>query len=449
MTYRTNTCGELRKKDEGKQVKLAGWVQSIRLTGKFGFIDLRDRYGITQIFLNDSFLDQLKEIKRESVVAIEGLVKVKPKANPKLETGEIEITAEKLDVLSAAEQLPMELDETIESTEETRLRYRYLDLRKERMRKNLELRHKVTFAVREFMDSENFLEIETPLLAKSTPEGARDYLVPSRVNKGKFYALPQSPQLFKQLLMISGFDRYFQIVKCLRDEDLRADRQPEFTKIDIEMSFIEQDDILDMCERLMQHVFKKVLDVELKIPFDRLTYEEAMKKYKSDKPDSRKQGEQFKFLWVVDFPMFEYSEEDKKYKAMHHPFTMPSTDDFSDMSKVLSKGYDLVLNGWEIGGGSLRIFDTEIQQKVFTALGIDEKEAKSKFGFLLDGMKYGNPPLGGIAFGLDRLVALMAGETSIREVIAFPKKKDAEDLMTEAPSEVSKEQLDELGLKLK
>jgi len=311
------------------------------------------------------------------------------------------------------------------------------------------LRHKITFAVREFLNSEDFLEIETPLLAKSTPEGARDYLVPSRVNKGKFYALPQSPQIFKQLLMISGFDKYFQIVKCLRDEDLRADRQPEFTQIDIEMSFIEQDDILSMCEGLMKSVFKKVLDVELELPFKRMTYKEAMEKHKSDKPDIRKEGEKFKFLWVIDFPMFEYSEEDDRYKAMHHPFTMPSTDDFSDMGKVLSKGYDLVLNGWEVAGGSLRIFNTEMQAKVFSALGLGEEEAKSKFGFLMEAMKYGNPPLGGIAFGLDRLIALMAGETSIREVIAFPKTKDALDLMTKAPSDVTQEQLDELGLKLK
>lgn len=446
MVYRTKNCGELRKEHEGEHVKLAGWVQSIRLTGKFGFMDLRDRYGLTQVFLNDSFLTQLKDVKRESVVAVEGKVKVKPKPNPKIKTGEVELVAEKFEVLSPAEQLPMELD--IESTEETRLKYRYLDLRKDRMKNNLLLRHKVAFATREFLDSEDFVEIETPLLAKSTPEGARDYLVPSRINKGKFYALPQSPQIFKQLLMIAGFDKYFQIVKCLRDEDLRADRQPEFTQIDIEMSFIEQDDILSLCERLMKHVFKKVLDVGLKIPFERLTYKEVMEKHKTDKPDLRKK-EQFKFLWVVDFPMFEYSEEDKKYKAMHHPFTMPNTTDFSDMSKVLSKGYDLVLNGWEVAGGSLRIYNTEMQSKVFSALGISEEEAKAKFGFLMEAMKYGNPPLGGIAFGLDRLVAVMAGETSIRDVIAFPKNKDAVDLMAKAPSPVTKEQLDELGLKLK
>ncbi|MBS1266650.1 MAG: Aspartate--tRNA(Asp/Asn) ligase [Candidatus Woesearchaeota archaeon] len=447
--YRTKNCGELRKKHEGQEVKLAGWVHSIRIGGKFGFMDLRDRYGITQIFFKEKFTEQLKDIKRESVVSVSGKVKAKPKANPKLQTGEVELTAEELKILSPAEPLPMELDESIESTEETRLSYRYLDLRKPRMQKNLILRHKTAFAVREFLNKEGFIEIETPLLAKSTPEGARDYLVPSRVNKGKFYALPQSPQIFKQLLMIAGYDKYFQIVKCLRDEDLRADRQPEFTQIDIEMSFIEQDDILSMCERLVKHVFKKVLNIELEIPFQRMTYKEAMEKHNSDKPDLRKEGDKFKFLWVVDFPMFEYSEEDDRYKAMHHPFTMPNTIDFSEMDKVLSKGYDLVLNGWEVGGGSLRIFNTEMQEKVFSALGLSEEEAKSKFGFLMEAMKYGNPPLGGIAFGFDRLVALMAGETSIREVIAFPKNKDAEDLMTKAPSDVSKEQLDELGLKLK
>jgi aspartyl-tRNA synthetase len=449
MTYRTHNCGELRKEHSGQTVKLAGWVDTIRLQGKFGFMDLRDRYGITQIFFGSDFLKELQLLKRESVIAVEGLVKVKPKANPKLATGEIELEAKTFEMLSPAKQLPMELDESVESTEETRLKYRVIDLRKPRLKNNLILRHKIALAVRQFLSSETFLEIETPLLGKSTPEGARDYLVPSRINAGKFYALPQSPQLFKQLLMIAGYDKYFQIVKCLRDEDLRADRQPEFTQIDIEMSFITEEDIISVCERMLQHIFKEVLNEELKIPFERITYDEAMAKYKTDKPDLRKEGERFHFEWVVKFPMFEYSEEDSRYKAMHHPFTLPETLDFSDMDKVKAKAYDIVLNGWEIGGGSLRIYNSETQSKVFTALGIGEEEAKAKFGFLLEAMEYGNPPLGGVAFGLDRLAALLAGETSIKEVIAFPKNKNAEDLMTGAPSVVSAEQLDELGIKLK
>ncbi|MFH1399801.1 MAG: aspartate--tRNA ligase [Candidatus Woesearchaeota archaeon] len=447
MAYRTKTCGELRKEHNGQSVKLAGWVDTVRASGKIGFLDIRDRYGITQVIVKGDLVNKIKELRRETVIGVEGLVKVKPQANPKLATGEIEVEASKLEVLAPADALPMELDESVESTEETRLRYRYLDLRKERMKNNIILRHKAAFAVREFMNREGFLEIETPFLAKSTPEGARDYLVPSRVNKGKFYALPQSPQLFKQILMIAGFDKYFQIVRCMRDEDLRADRQPEFTQIDIEMSFVEMDDIIAVCEQLVKYVFKKVLDVELQIPFERITYDEAMAKYESDKPDLRKPGEKFKFEWVVGFPMFEYSEEEQRFKAMHHPFTMPASLDFSDMKSVKAKAYDLVLNGWEVGGGSIRIFNPEVQQKVFAALGIGEEEAKQKFGFLLEAMRYGNPPIGGIAFGFDRLVAMMAGEVSIREVIAFPKNKDAADLMTGAPSDVSKAQLDELGIK--
>jgi len=449
MAYRTHNCGELRKEHNGQTVKLAGWVDTIRAQGKFGFVDLRDRYGITQLFFGTEFMKDLQSLKRESVISVEGLVKVKPKANPKLATGEVEVEAKKLEILSPAIQLPMELDESIESTEETRMKYRVLDLRKPRLRNNIILRHRLAFAVREFLNTEGFLEIETPLLGKSTPEGARDYLVPSRVNPGKFYALPQSPQLFKQLLMIAGYDKYFQLAKCLRDEDLRADRQPEFTQIDMEMSFITEEDIMGVCERMMRHVFKQVLNEEIKIPFERITYDEAMTVHNSDKPDLRKPGEKYHFEWVTEFPMFEFSEEDQRYKATHHPFTMPDTLDFSDMGKVKSRAYDLVLNGWEIGGGSLRIYNKEMQSKVFSALGIGEEEARMKFGFLLDGMEFGNPPLGGLAFGLDRLTALMAGETSIKEVIAFPKNKNAEDLMTGAPSDVGEDQLSELGIRKK
>lgn len=446
MAYRTHTCGELRKGDAGKQVILSGWVDTLKIMKKFAFLNLRDRYGTTQVFFDETFLPDLKNLKRESVITVEGTVKEKPSPNPKLATGAVEVAATKLTVLSQAKALPMELDENITSTEETRLTYRYLDLRKPRLQRNLALRHKLTTAVRTFLDKEGFLEIETPFLAKSTPEGARDYLVPSRIHKGTFYALPQSPQLFKQLLMIAGYDKYFQIVRCFRDEDLRADRQPEFTQIDMEMSFIEEDDLFDVIERMIQHVFKHVLGVDITIPFERLNYADVMKQHGTDRPDLRAPGEDFHFSWIINFPMFEYSEEEGRYKAMHHPFTLPQNLEEKDPAKILARAYDLVLNGNEIAGGSLRIFDYNTQMRVFKLLGINEDEAKEKFGFLLDAMQYGNPPLGGIAFGLDRFAMLLVGEESIREVIAFPKNKDAEDMMLQAPSKVSKAQLDELGL---
>ncbi|MBU2634054.1 MAG: aspartate--tRNA ligase [Nanoarchaeota archaeon] len=436
---RTHTCSELSKKHLNKKVILCGWVDSIRSHGKVSFIDLRDRYGITQLFYPKKL-----DIKKETVIQVEGKVKEKPNPNKKLKTGSIEIDVEKLNVLSKSQSLPLEI-ENPDNTEETRLKYRYLDLRTKRMQHNLILRHKIFKAIRDYLDNENFLEIETPVLAKSTPEGARDYVVPSRVYKSKFFALPQSPQLFKQLLMISNFDKYFQIVKCYRDEDLRADRQPEFTQLDIEMSFIEEKDVYDLCEGLLKYVFKKALNKDIKIPFQRLPYEQAIKEYKTDKPDLRK-NEEFKFVWIVDFPMFEYSKEEKRYKSMHHPFTLPKEDDFRNIDKLKARAYDLVLNGSEIAGGSLRIFDKELQMKVFKALKIDEKEAKDKFGFLLEAMDYGCPPLGGIAFGLDRLMAIICNEVSIRDVIAFPKNKDAKDLMLDSPSNISKEQLKELGL---
>lgn len=559
--YRTHTCGELREKNEGEKVTLAGWVQKIRSHGNLTFIDLRDRYGITQITINE-----LKEkINKEDVIKVTGTVVKKPEPNKKLATGAIEVKAETIKILSKANPLPLDL-ENEETTEETRLKYRYLDLRRPRMQQNLILRHKAAKATRDYFDKKGFIEIETPILGKSTPEGARDYLVPSRVNKGKFYALPQSPQIFKQLFQIAGMDRYFQLAKCFRDEDLRADRQPEFTQIDVEMSFVEEEDIYEMMEGLIKHVWKETIGEEIKTPFQRITYEEAMKKYGSDKPDlrfgleikeltswakektelsifkeaktirgiitkgefSRKQikqleetgkiygakglawfkktkegleggiskyvkeeptgmnegeycfiiaGEEkttaealgairlklgkelrlikkeWKFAWVTDFPLLEWDEEEKRYVAMHHPFTSPKEEDRellkTNPEKARARAYDLTLNGIELGGGSIRIHDQELQKEVFQALKISEEEQEKKFGFLLKALSYGAPPHGGIAFGFDRMVMLLAGAENIREVIAFPKNKDAEDLMMEAPSEVRKEQLEELGIIIK
>ncbi len=459
---RTHTCGELSRKNTGDKVTLAGWVDSIRIAGKIGFLHLRDRYGRVQIFLDKELAHQFRNLNKEDIIQVEGEVKARPLSQVKGPgTEEIEVAAEKIKPLKEVPVLPLDLG--VESTEETRLKYRYLDLRKEEMQKNLALRHKLTFAIRKFMDEEGFLEMETPMLAKSTPEGARDYLVPSRTFPGRFFALPQSPQLFKQLLMVAGFDRYFQIVKCFRDEDLRADRQPEFTQLDVEQSFIDEEDIYSLMERLMKFAFKEVLDVEIKTPFPRITYEVAMQKYKTDKPDLREKKSsranesdgkerEFAFCWVTDFPMFEFSREENRLVSMHHPFTSPNIKDLkflhTEKEKVRSRAYDLVLNGWELGGGSIRISDEKLQSEVFKALGIGEEEAREKFGFLLDALQYA-PPHGGIALGLDRWVMIMAGQENIREVIAFPKNKEARDLMLDAPSEVGREQLDELGIKIK
>lgn len=450
---RTHTCGELSKKDAGKTVTLAGWVDSVRISGKIGFIHLRDRYGKTQIFLNKELAYEFRNLNKEDILQIIGKVKARPESQVKgAGTGEIELGAEKLIVLKKIPVLPLGLDEHIESTEETRLKYRYIDLRKPEMQQALALRHKLVKAVRDFLDKEHFLELETPILGKSTPEGARDYIVPSRTFPGNFFALPQSPQIFKQLLMVAGFDKYFQVARCFRDEDLRADRQPEFTQLDMEMSFIEEEDIYDLMERLMKYVFKQVLNQDIKVPFPRMSYATAMQKYRTDKPDLRKETkEEFSFLWVTEFPMFEFSVEENRYMSMHHPFTCPNMEDVKflhdNKDKVRSRAYDLVLNGTELGGGSIRISDADLQQEVFKALGLSEKEARSKFGFLLDALQFA-PPHGGLAFGLDRWAMLMAKKDSIREVIAFPKNKDAKDLMMDAPSQVSGEQLKELHLRL-
>ena len=448
-SLRTHTCGELNKKYVGKNVKLIGFVDSVRVQGKIGFLSLRDRYGVTQLIVKKDAKD-LVGVRKESVISIKGKVNARPPklVNKKMSTGEIEVEVASVEVLNNVPEMPLQLGK---ATEDTRLKYRYLDLRREEMQNSLEVRHKIIKSMRDYLDKEGFMEVETPILGKSTPEGARDYLVPSRVNKGKMFALPQSPQLFKQLLMVGGCDRYFQVAKCFRDEDLRADRQPEFTQLDMEMSFVTEEDIYSIHEKLLKHVFKEVLGVNLKIPFDRIPYAESMKKYKSDKPDLRKKGEKFKFAWITEFPLFEYNKEDKRYVSCHHPFTNIHSSDVSKLGKsydIRSRSYDLVLNGWEMGSGSVRISDSKLQAKVFKTLKISDKDAKDRFGFFVDALKFA-PPHAGFAIGIDRLVALITGCESIRDVIAFPKNKFAKDVMTDAPSKVSKEQLDVLGLKLK
>ena len=449
---RTHTCGELSEKDSGKKATLSGWVDTIRAHGSLVFIDLRDKYGKTQIVITKS-CPQLKEAKSlsvESCISIKGEVKKRKPGteNKDLLTGKIELLADSLIVFNKSPPLPFEINDPYVN-EDVRLKSRFLDLRSYKMQYNLELRHKLYKAILSHLDSRGFTWLDTPMLAKSTPEGARDYIVPSRVNPGQFYALPQSPQLFKQLFMISGLDKYFQIARCFRDEDLRADRQPEFTQLDIEMSFIEIDDIINEMELLMKYLFKELLDVELKIPFSRITYKDSLERYKTDSPDMRKKEEKFAFVWVVDFPAFEYNKEDKRYYALHHPFTSPQDNaDFSTPEKIKAKAYDLVLNGTEIGGGSIRIHSQQMQKKEFETLGINEKEAKEKFGFLLEALSYGAPPHGGIAFGLDRLTAIMTGNESIREVIPFPKNKSAQDIMLNAPSEISEQQLKEANISI-
>lgn len=449
---RTHTCGELREAEAGKKVKLCGWVQTLRAHGSVVFIDLRDRYGITQIVINKKCadFDMARGLALESCVSVSGEV-VKRKVgteNKDLPTGMIEVGCTKLEIFNSSPALPFMLnDESV--GEEVRLKYRYLDLRSNRLQQNMILRHKFYKAIHEVMDKHGFLSVDTPILYKSTPEGARDYLVPSRVHPGKFYALPQSPQLFKQLLMMAGYDRYYQIARCFRDEDLRADRQPEFTQLDVEMAFIDREDIISEMEAIVVYVFKHVLNVELKTPFPRISYEEAMKKYNSDKPDIRKKGENFAFLWVLDFPMFEYREEDKRWYAMHHPFTSPMPEsNFAKLGTIKAKAYDLVLNGVEVAGGSIRIHDRDVQNKVFRALGISEEEAQRKFGFLLEALSHGAPPHGGIAFGLDRLLQIMTSSSSIREVIAFPKNQAAQDVMLDTPSDVDSKRLVEAHIKV-
>ncbi len=578
---RTDLCGELRIGDVGREVVLNGWVARKRNLGGLVFCDMRDRSGISQIVFDDTTDQEVFEmadtLRSEYVIGVKGVVAERESKNPKMDTGDIEIQVSSLTIYSKAETPPIYIKDDDNVDESLRLRYRYLDLRKPGMQRNLAFRHKVAQVTRQFFSEEGFLEIETPTLDKPTPEGARDYLIPSRVNQGRFYALPQSPQLYKQILMVSGCDRYFQIARCYRDEDLRADRQPEFTQIDMELSFVDADDIMEIQERYLQTLFKEVMDVELQIPFPRLTYDEAMNRFGSDKPDTRfgfelkdlsdlaegcgfsvfanavadggvvkaicvngaaedfsrkkidkladgvkdfgakglawmkvtsdgvtspiakffddeqkaaiisrmeaEEGDlilfvadswkvavdslgflrrhiagmmslldsrQFNFLWVTDFPMFEYSEEEGRYVAMHHPFTMPREEDIDKLltepGEVKARAYDIVLNGVEAGGGSIRIHDSEVQKLVFRALRISDEEAEEKFGFLLEAFRYGAPPHGGLAYGMDRLVMLMLGEPSIRDVIAFPKNSSAQCLMSGAPADIDQLQLEELAI---
>ncbi len=579
--YRTNTCGELRITDAGREVTLAGWVQRVRKMGGMTFLDIRDRYGITQVVFNnesDSALcDEANRLGREFVVQVKGTVAERSSKNPNLPTGDIEIIASSLTVLNPSEVPPFTIEDETDGGDDIRMKYRYLDLRRNPVRRNLELRHRMTMETRRYLDSKGFLEIETPMLVGSTPEGARDFVVPSRMNPGCFYALPQSPQTLKQLLMVSGMDRYFQIVKCFRDEDLRADRQPEFTQIDCEMSFVNQEDVLRMFEGLVKHIFKYVKDIDFTEPFPRMTWADAMRLYGSDKPDTRfgmefvelkdltggkgfavlddaeyvgaivapgcadytrKQLDQltdfvkrpqigakgmmwvkieadgsikssvskfyseddlrtwadragakagdlmlilagqtmktrkqlcelrlemgsrlglrdpqnFSCLWVVDFPLFEWDEETQRYYAMHHPFTAPNPDDIhlldSDTGAVRATAYDMVVNGNELGGGSIRIHEAELQDKMFRLLGLSEEDAQYKFGFLMNAFKYGAPPHGGLAFGFDRFVSILAGLDSIRDVIAFPKNNSGRDMMIDAPAAIDDSQLDELCIRL-
>jgi aspartyl-tRNA synthetase len=578
--FRTHTCGEIKIDSVGKSVVLAGWVQRSRDLGGMTFIDLRDRYGITQLAFNvdqnSSLAQQARKLGREYVIQVSGMVVERSSKNKNMPTGDIELVVDKLEILNAAKLPPFTIEDITDGGDEIRMQYRYLDLRRNPVQEKLFLRHKVALETRNYLDKQGFLDVETPVLIKSTPEGARDFVVPSRMNQGLFYALPQSPQTFKQLLMVSGIDRYYQIVKCFRDEDLRADRQPEFTQIDCEMSFVEQNDILETFEGLIKHVFKKVKNIDFLEDFPRITYQEAMEKFGSDKPDmrfemefidftvmaqgkgfpvfdhaksvlainvagcadyTRKQLDEltewvkrpqigakgliyakynqdgtikssvdkfydeaalkdwmiaakakpgdllfllcgeldktrkqlgelrlylgdilglrnpsvFKPVWVTDFPLLEWDEDNKRFHAMHHPFTSPKPEDMhlidTDPGKVRANAYDLAMNGVELGGGSIRIHDRELQSRMFDLLGFSKEEAQAQFGFLMTAFEYGAPPHGGLAFGLDRLVATLGGSESIRDYIAFPKNNSGKDTMIDAPSPISAEQLKELGVK--
>ncbi|MCX5716305.1 MAG: aspartate--tRNA ligase [Candidatus Omnitrophica bacterium] len=457
---RTHTCGELSEKDIGKKAVLCGWVHSRRDHGKLIFIDIRDREGLTQVVfhpkVNAEAHKQAGELRSEYVVRVSGTVGKRPEGtiNNNIPTGVIEIAAEDLIILNPSETPPFEINDEGGVQEEVRLKYRYLDLRRPSLQKNFRLRSRLYSAMRNYMNSQGFIEFETPILTKSTPEGARDFLVPSRLAQGEFYALPQSPQLFKQILMVSGFEKYYQIAKCFRDEDLRADRQPEFTQLDVEMSFIDEEDIFKLTEGLMKHIVKETLGIDIPTPFKRMSYDEAMKNYNSDKPDIRKDKakEPLSFLWVVDFPLFRYNDEEKRWDMEHHPFTSPRPNSLEEFKKPLDQiranAYDLVINGSEIASGSIRIHDSRMQEKIFELIGIKSEEAKERFGFLLEAFRFGAPPHGGIAFGIDRLMAIFTNSESIRDVIAFPKTQKGICPMTDAPSPVAEKQLRELGIKL-
>lgn len=458
---RTHTCGELNKAHVGQDVILCGWVHRRRDHGKLIFIDIRDRYGMTQVMFSPKDSPQAHqtavELRAEFVIRLQGVVNARPQnnVNPKIPTGEVELIAKGLAILNPSLNPPFEIEDELDLSEDIRLPYRYLDLRRPKMFSRLKSRHALNHLMRNFLEKNAFIEVETPILTKSTPEGARDYLVPSRVNPGKFFALPQSPQLFKQLLMVSGFDRYYQIAKCFRDEDLRADRQPEFTQLDMEMSFVQEEDIFGLSEQLFALVLKELKGIDLATPFPRISYQEAMRAYASDKPDLRKNPkdpEEFSFAWVVDFPLFKFNEEEKRWDSEHHPFTSPHPEDIGlldtkDLSRARSRSYDLVLNGNEIASGSIRIHNQDLQRKIFRILNIPDEEINQRFGFLLEAFQYGAPPHGGIAFGLDRILSILFATESIRDMIAFPKTQKATCPLTDAPSVVSDKQLKELSIK--
>ncbi len=455
---RTHACGELRDSLIGQTVTLCGWVHRRRDHGGIRFIDLRDRSGLAQVVFNikaDAALHaEAGALGAEWVVAIEGLARARPKGteNPKLPSGLVEIQAAKLTVLNRAETLPFEINDQADISEDVRMSWRYLDLRRPASLAKLELRHKLAHALRLQLNTLGFLEVETPMLTKSTPEGARDYLVPSRLNHGDFYALPQSPQLFKQLLMVAGAERYFQFARCFRDEDLRADRQPEFTQLDLELSFIDEEDVFRIVEQVLRDAFASVLTVQLPNPFPRLTHAEAMQRHQTDKPDLRTSPEQWAFCWVTDFPLFHWNAQERRWDPEHHPFTAPHPDELdlvkTEPGRARSRAYDLVLNGFELGSGSIRIHDAALQRQILRQIGLADETIDERFGFLLNALRFGAPPHGGFALGMDRLVALVTRSESIREVIAFPKTQKAVCPMTGAPSPVSAAQLKELGLAL-
>ncbi len=454
---RTHTCGELRKEHGEQTVTLCGWVAARRDHGKLIFIDIRDRYGITQVVFVPSVSKEAHEVASklgpEFVIKVTGSVTVRPAkmVNKDIGTGEVELCATGLEILNESLVPVFEIDDNVDVSEDLRLTYRYLDIRRSKMQESLQTRHKLCSTIHEVLNEEGFLEVETPVLTKSTPEGARDFLVPARLSAGKFFALPQSPQLFKQMLMVSGIDRYYQVVKCFRDEDLRADRQPEFTQLDMEMSFVDEEDVFAVTEKVFKAIFKKVKGIDLPTPFPRMTHAEAKEKYDSDKPDLRKDGEEFNLTWIVDFPMFKFNKEENRWESEHHPFTSIKEEDAhyletGEYDKIRARSYDLVLNGNEIGSGSVRIHKKDMQKKIFDIIGFDEAEAQSRFGFLLRAFEYGAPPHAGAAYGVDRLVAILTGLDSIRDTIAFPKTQKGNCLITDAPSQIDDKQLLDLGL---
>ena len=453
---RTHGCGDLRPADIGKTVTICGWLHRRRDHGGVTFLDLRDRSGLVQVVFNTKtnpeLHQQAKGLSVEYVLRITGTVRARPKGteNPKLPSGMVELDAGAVTVLNPAAPPPFEIDDQVEVSEDVRMQWRYLDLRRPACQQRLILRHRIVRRIRETLNGLDFLEVETPILTKSTPEGARDYLVPSRLNPGRFFALPQSPQLFKQLLMVAGLERYFQIARCFRDEDLRADRQPEFTQLDLEMSFVDEEDVFAVIEQVMGRLFTEELQIPLTSPFPRLTHREARATYQTDTPNLSTEATPWAFVWVTEFPLFRWDEQAKRWDPEHHPFTAPHPEDVGRLSQapaqVRARAYDLVLNGIELGSGSIRIHEESLQREVFAVLGLDEQTVRERFGFLLQALTYGAPPHGGFALGLDRLIATAAHTPSIRDVIAFPKTQKAVDPVTEAPSTVTDAQLKELGI---